>query len=639
MLEIADYISHPLEQEGLAGLASVEATIQLGQVEERYRDLVENANDIIYSHDLQGNYTGTNRAGIELAGYSLAEHLKLNVLQIVAPEYHQVARSHLARALSGEKPAAFEIEIIARNGRRIPLEVKLRLVYQEGSPVEVAGIARDISERKQAEVGLAMFRQLLDQSNDGIYVVDALTSKFVDVNETACKHLGYTREELLKMRVIDVDPKLNTMAAWEKHRLRVKAAHSIISESSSKRKDGTSAPFEFSLCYFSLNQNEYITALARDITERKQIAAELLRLARAVEQTADSILITAADGKIEYVNPAFERITGYSREEAIGQNPRILKSGQTPVSTYKDLWQTITNGNVWTGQMINRKKDGTFFNERATISAVTDENGKIEHYIAVKQDISSELLLHEQLRQSQKMEAVGQLAGGVAHDFNNLLTAINGYASLALRRLAEDHPIRSQLQEIKKAGDRAANLTRQLLAFGRKQMLQPLSLNLNETIADVNKMLKRLIGEDVQLFAKLDPNLNSIKADPGQIEQVLVNLVVNARDAMPRGGSITVETHNVTVDARYASTHVGITPGEYVMLALSDTGAGMSRETQERIFEPFFTTKEQGKGTGLGLSTVYGIVKQSGGNIWVYSELGKGTTFKIYLPKAVSEQH
>ncbi len=247
-------------------------------------------------------------------------------------------------------------------------------------------------------------------------------------------------------------------------------------------------------------------------------------------------------------------------------------------------------------------------------------------------EIAERKRLEEQLLQAQKMETIGRLAGGIAHDFNNLLTAIIGYSSILLRHCSQDHPLRAEIEEIEKAGQRAAALTSQLLSFSRKQVLQPRVVDLNSVVTNLERMLRRLIGEDVELVTVLKPELGRVRVDPGQIEQVIMNLAVNARDAMPAGGKLTIETDNVELDEHYAREHVSVRPGPYVMLAVSDTGCGMDKETQAHIFEPFFTTKERGKGTGLGLATVYGIVKQSGGNIWVYSEPGQGTTFKLYFP-------
>jgi signal transduction histidine kinase len=318
----------------------------------------------------------------------------------------------------------------------------------------------------------------------------------------------------------------------------------------------------------------------------------------------------------------------------VGKNPRILRSGLHDEAFYRALWQTLVRGEVWTGHFTNRRKDGTLYEAEAVISPVRDASGRIVNFVAVERDVTRERLLEEQVRQSQKIEAVGRLAGGVAHDFNNLLTIITGYSQLALERLKPEDPVAAHIGEVKKAADRAASLTRQLLAFSRRQVLAPQILDLNTVVANMDKMLRRLIGEDIELETRLAPDLDRVKADPGQIEQVILNLAVNARDAMPRGGRLTIETTNFVLNENYAQAHFPIRPGNYVMLAVTDTGTGMSPETLEHIFEPFFTTKEQGKGTGLGLAMVYGIVKQSGGYIYVYSELEHGTSFKIYLPKA-----
>ncbi len=394
-------------------------------------------------------------------------------------------------------------------------------------------------------------------------------------------------------------------------------------------KDGRKIPYIMTATRAVIGDEVYLVGIGVDITERKRVEAERARLATAIEQSAEGVVITDTYGDIEYVNPAFTRFTGYSREEVLGRNPRILKSGKHDLGFYQQLWATILKGEIWHGEMINRRKDGSSYAEEMSIAPVRTPSGEITHFIATKLDVTARRQLELQFLQAQKMEAVGRLAGGVAHDFNNLLTIINGYAVLLTERSSSEDPRRGQLNEILKAGERAASLTRQLLAFSRRQVLEARVLNLNRVLADLEKMLCRLIGEDVELVATLKADPGNVKVDPGQVEQVVLNLAVNARDAMPAGGQLFIETSNVEVDESYGRSHANMMPGKYVMMAVSDTGCGMDLETQARIFEPFFTTKEKGRGTGLGLATVYGIVKQSGGFIWVYSEPGRGSTFKI----------
>jgi PAS domain S-box-containing protein len=345
------------------------------------------------------------------------------------------------------------------------------------------------------------------------------------------------------------------------------------------------------------------------------------------------VVITDKAARIVYVNPAFERLTGYSRAEVMGKNPRILKSGRQDAAFYRTLWATITSGQPWHGRLVNRRKDGSLYTEEATITPVTDKRGRITNYIKVAYDITRELQLEQQFLSAQRLEAVGQLTAGIAHDFNNLLTVINGFAEMQQQYLPPDHPAHGHSRRILETGKRAAALINQLLAFARKQPIQPQVLDLNQVIREMEALLHRTLGEDIRLDIQLAPELWPVKMDPTQIEQVVMNMAVNARDAMPRGGTLTIETANVLLDDEYVARHLGSRPGEHVLLSITDTGVGMSREVQARIFEPFFTTKEMGKGSGLGLAAVYGIVKQNQGNIWVYSEEGRGTTFKIYLPR------
>jgi len=360
---------------------------------------------------------------------------------------------------------------------------------------------------------------------------------------------------------------------------------------------------------------------------------ELKRLATAIEHTAEYIIITDLEGAIQYVNPAFENITGYMKSEAVGQNPRMLQSGKHDITFYKELWNTITSGKTWRGELINRRKDGTLYYEEAVISPVFDNSGKIINFVAVKHDITEEKRLEEQYLQAQKMESIGRLAGGIAHDFNNMLNVILGYSELALTKLKKSDEIYNNIQEIYEAGKRSAELTSQLLGFARKQTIMPLVLNFNKEISQMLKMLRRLIGENINLIWLPGESLWQVLLDPVQLNQILNNLCVNARDAIEDVGKITIETSNVIFDEEYCKLHPFCKEGKYVMLAVTDDGRGMNKETIAHIFEPFFTTKALGVGTGLGLSTVYGIVKQNGGFIHVYSEPGEGSTFKLYFPR------
>ena len=382
-------------------------------------------------------------------------------------------------------------------------------------------------------------------------------------------------------------------------------------------------------------------AIAKSDLAREEARAADERYRLLVEKLPVGVVLQDADGRIETSNPAAERILGLTSDQMLRRSvldPRwgVVREDGSPfpgdeLPAIVSLRTGKPQSNVLMG--VRRPDDSLAWIEVNAQPLFRPGEGTPYAAVLSFADITARRQLEQQFRQAQKMDAVGQLAGGVAHDFNNMLTAITGYSGLLLDDLETGDRRREDVDEIKKAANRAAVLTRQLLAFSRQQMLQPRVLDLNATIAELQKMLGRLIGDDIDLATQLDPALGSVKADGGQIEQVLMNLVVNARDAMPQGGKITVETANVELDDEYARKHAVTRPGAYVMLAVSDTGVGMDSETQARIFEPFFTTKEPGKGTGLGLSTVYGIVKQSDGHVWVYSELGRGTTFKVYLPR------
>jgi two-component system cell cycle sensor histidine kinase/response regulator CckA len=503
----------------------------------------------------------------------------------------------------------------------------------------LSDVTWEIVRHKKAEEALEnsekRYRRLFESAKDGILILDADTGIVVDANPFLLRLLSYSHEELCGNFIWDIGTFKDISCSQEAFKVLQDEEYIRYDDIPLETADGRTVEVEFISNVYLVDHTKVIQCNIRDISEHKRAVAERERLILAIEQAGEMIVTTDPLGIIQYVNPAFERITGYSRHEAIGQNPRILKSGKQNQDFYKNLWETITGGKVFRGRMVNKRKDGTYFTEESTISPVRNVLGKIVSYVAVKYDITEHLRLTAQFLQAQKMESIGRLAGGVAHDYNNMLSVILGYTEMAMEKVPSSEPLHADLQEIYNAAMRSADITRQLLAFARKQAISPKVLDINETVKGMLNMLRRLIGEDIDLAWSPGANLWQVEMDPVQIDQILANLCVNSRDAIAGVGRITIETRMATLDEAYCIDHIGSSPGEFVLLAVSDTGCGMDKETLGSIFEPFFTTKGVDQGTGLGLATVYGIVKQNNGSINVYSEPNKGTTFRIYLPHYV----
>jgi len=477
------------------------------------------------------------------------------------------------------------------------------------------------------------YRRLFESAKDGILILDAETGKVVDANPYLLQLLGYSYDTLYGKYIWEIGVFKDIAASKDAFKILKQNEYIRYQDLPLETRYGQPIAVEFVSNVYLVDQRKVIQCNIRDITARKHADAERKRLLAAIEQSPEAIVMTDSQGVIQFVNPAFEHTTGYSQKEAVGQNPRILKSGEQDEHFYRNLWDTISSGRTWTGRIVNKRKDGTLYTEETTISPVCDSTGQIVNYVGVKRDISEHLRLSAQFQQAQKMEAVGILAGGVAHDFNNMLSVILGYTELSLSKMDPNQPLYADLKEIHKAAERSTDITRQLLAFARKQTINPVVLDLNQNVESMLKMLRRLIGEDINLVWLSKTGQCLVDMDPTQIDQILANLCVNSRDAIAGVGKMTIETGSEVIDESYCADHYGFIEGDYILLTVSDDGCGMDKKTVDQIFEPFFTSKGLGHGTGLGLSTVYGIVKQNNGFINVYSEPGKGTTFRVYLPR------
>jgi PAS domain S-box-containing protein len=615
------------------------AEARLQAERDRFQSILENADVGYFRIGLNGRYEEVNPAWLRMYGFARREEaIGLHFSAVQAPECLAQAAEVNETLLRGAPAIRGEFSRRRRDGTAGYHNFSASAIFDGNRVTGIEGFLLDTSDRKTAEQerqrAEQVYRSLFDSMQEGVAIHKLVRSNgrtenyvLLEVNPRFEEILGVRREDAVDKLATDV---------YKSSEPPYLAEYAAVVET------GTSVQFEtyyppmdkhFLISVAPMGEDGFATIFF-DITGQKKSEEGMRSLVTAIEQTSETVVITDLDGTVRYCNPACEKVTGYSKQEMIGQNPRILKSGTHDAGFYRRMWATITQGNVWVGRLTNRKKDGTLFEEDATISPIRGAGDRISGFVAVKRDVTEQLQLERQFRQAQKLESVGRLAGGVAHDFNNLLTVINGYGDLLLKSLRDSDPSRMYAEEIRTAGGRAASLTKQLLAFGRKQLVEPAVVDLNATIRQSAPMLQRLIGEDIALETHLDDSVGCVMADPDQIHQVIMNLVVNARDAMPKGGKLEIAMSGVELaPGESAAIFPNAIPGRYILITVTDTGHGIEEAIRQHIFEPFFTTKEEGKGTGLGLSTVYGIVRQNGGWIDVRSEVGAGSSFLIYLPR------
>jgi len=617
-------------------------------IAQRLRELLQHANDIIVIAEENGRILEMNRRAIETYGYTTDEFHAMQTVELRVPR-ERTAWPELDEKLRHDGSALFETVHQRKDGTTFPVEVSLRLV-QIGDKRYRLAIIRDLTERKRAEQALReseqRFRIMLEEAADGVILHDA-QGRIIEVNRTTCQLLGYTREELLSLSIHQVDP---DAIAVGKHLLweRVFVGEQFTFESQYLRKDGTRVPVEERISSLQLPSGLAVLSIARDISERKRVEADLKRLATAVSQAAETVVVTDLNGTIQYVNPAFERMTGYRAAEAIGQNPRILRSGQHNQQFYQTLWETILRGETWRGRFINRRKDGSLYKEEAVISPVRDATGQITNFVAVKHDITERERAMDALRETnekldhalselkraqsklieqERLRIVGQMASGIAHDFNNALAPILGFSELLLERSdlrRNEEKLLDTLRLIFAAAQDAANVVRQLreLYRGRPGQTDFAPINLAQVVRQAVKLTEPRWREEtaaIGVCVNINLDLQSVPETAGNesaLREAVMNLILNAVDAMPQGGTISLKTY---VDQ------------QGICLEVNDTGEGMSEEVRNHCFDPFFTTKGI-RGSGLGLAMVHAIVHNHGGEINVASELGKGSTFTIRLP-------
>lgn len=650
------------------GLPAQHAYESLGKTQHvtksAYQELLDDVSDLVLDSASDGRLIFVNAAACEIAGYSREQLLALNIQQLFAPECFSSVQALLESAQDAtqedaipnrDEGASAEVQIVANHGERVHLHLKARVRRLNGRIASVRWIGRHQSALVRAQERIQYLEEhariVFQITPDAVAINRLDDGTYVEVNEGFLQSTGFTREELIGQSSLKLRIWANPAERQQLATLLARDGEVHNLEAQFRRKDGRVELGLMSARITMLGGEPHVLSVTRDLTSWNQARNALReseahleqaqqfgeRLLAAVEYASDQVVIFDKDGLIQYCNPTLLRSIGHTREKVIGQNMLFLQSSRQGAEFLERISVTIREGKAWSGRLSSRGKDGALIIEDATVSPIFGGMKDLIGAVAVFRDVTKQLAMEARLQQSQRLESVGRLAGGVAHDFNNLLTVISGYSSLLLMTITDDKRAIRQLREIQKAGERAAALTQQLLAFSRKQVTRPRPLSLNTVVTEAEQMLRRVLGEDNELSVNLAPDLGLVNSDPGQIHQILLNLAMNAHDAMPSGGTLTIRTSNVEIDAALAALRPDMKPGPFVSCTVSDTGTGIDPELRPHIFEPFFTTKAVGKGTGLGLSTVYGIVRQNEGWIGVESEPGIGTTFTICLPLASSD--
>lgn len=625
----------------------------LGENRDYLRALLEETPDTVFIKDRTGRYLLMNPAGARVVGKAVDQIVgRDDTALFPADEVRAVLSADRQVMETGQRVEAEEVLSTVDSIRTFAV-TKTPFRDGAGRIAGVLGIARDITEQRRAQAALqheeARFSAFMDHSPAVGWITDA-DGRILYVSTAYGRLIGMQPSEVVGRNLSELFPPDLAQIYMENIRTVARTGRTVEATEPGPRADGTRG--EFLVYKFPLPQpggTVAVGGVAVDVTALKRAEAGLRLREQALRAVESGILITeptGPDNPIVFANPGFERLTGYAPEEILGRNCRFLQGPATDPATIAEIRRAVRERQSVAVELLNYRKDGTPFWNALSISPIRDDAGQLTHFVGVQTDVTERRQLEAQFHQAQKMEALGRLAGGVAHDFNNLLTIIAGYGLLLLEQLPPGERARAMVSEMIDAGDRAAGLTRQLLSFSRKARIEPQVLSLKDVVGDAQRLLRRVIGEDIDVGVRSDPDVGRVRADSGQLSQILLNLAVNARDAMPGGGRLTIEVRDVVVlsdqgrgesarlapDTRPGGAARPARPGRYALLAVSDTGHGIPADILPHIWEPFFTTKEAGKGTGLGLAVVHGLVEQAGGHATVYSEVGRGTTFKVYLP-------